>query len=120
MGRALKYTYSLFYLLSRYHLDGRYKLDNNLAKNAIRPLAIGRKNYLFCGNHEASENAAVIYSLVGCCNAGDVDVREWLIDVLTKIPSYNNDYSKDLADLLPHNWKNSNKTEIIPTDSNNY
>ncbi len=119
MGRALKYTYSLFYRLSRYHLDGRYKLDNNLAENAIRPLALGRKNYLFCGNHEAAENAAVIYSLIGCCNACDVDVREWLIDVLTKIPNYNNDYSKDLADLLPHNWKNSKKIEIIPTDSNN-
>lgn len=105
MGRALSYTYSIFHRLSRYHLDGRYKIDNNLAENAIRPLALGRKNYLFCGNHDAAENAAVMYSLIGCCKASDVDVREWLTDVLTKIPSYNKDYSKDLADLLPQNWK---------------
>ncbi len=107
MGRALSYTYSIFHRLSRYHLDGKYKIDNNLAENAIRPLALGRKNYLFCGNHDAAENAAVIYSLLGCCKAADVNPREWLNDVLTKIPVYNNDYSLDLADLLPHNWKNS-------------
>ncbi len=107
MGRALSYTYSIFHRLSRYHLDGRYKIDNNLAENAIRPLALGRKNYLFCGNHDAAENAAVIYSSLGCCKAADVNPREWLTDVLTKIPEYNNDYSLDLADLLPHNWKNS-------------
>ena len=107
MGRALSYTYNIFHRLSRYHLDGRYKIDNNLAENAIRPLALGRKNYLFCGNHDAAENASVIYSLLGCCKAADVNPREWLTDVLTKIPVYNNDYSLDLADLLPHNWKNS-------------
>ncbi len=45
MGSALKYTYSIFHRLSRYHLDGRYKIDNNLAENAIRDLALGRKNY---------------------------------------------------------------------------
>ena len=107
MGRALSYTFSIFHRLSRYHLDGRYKIDNNLAENAIRPLALGRKNFLFCGNHDAAENAAVIYSLLGCCKALGINPREWLIDVLTKIPVYNNDYSLDLADLLPHNWKNS-------------
>lgn len=110
MGKALSYTYSIFHRLSRYHLDGRYKLDNNLAENAIRPLALGRKNFLFCGNHDAAENAAVIYSLLGCCKASGVNPREWLTDVLTRIPTYNNDYSLDLADLLPHNWKLSNKS----------
>jgi transposase len=107
MAKALSYTYSLFHRLSRYHLDGRYQIDNNLAENAIRPLALGRKNYLFCGNHDAAENAAVIYSLLGCCKSADVNPREWLTDVLTRIPRYNLDYSLDLADLLPHNWKKS-------------
>lgn len=107
MGTALSYTYSIFHRLSRYHLDGRYKIDNNLAENAIRPLALGRKNYLFCGNHDAAENAAVIYSLLGCCKAANVNPREWLTDVLTRIPTYNNDYTLDLAELLPHNWKKS-------------
>ncbi len=109
MGRALSYTYSLFQRLSRYHLDGRYQIDNNLVENAIRPLAIGRKNYLFCGNHEAAENAAIMYSLLGCCKACDVNPREWLTDVLSKIPEYNSNYSLDLAELLPHNWNVSKK-----------
>lgn len=109
MGKALSYTYSLYHRLTRYHLDGRYKIDNNLAENAIRPLALGRKNYLFCSNHDAAENAAVMYTLLGCCKASDVNPREWLTDVLTQIPRYNNDYSLDLADLLPHNWIKSNK-----------
>jgi transposase len=105
MYKALTYTYSLFQRLSRYHLDGRYQIDNNLVENAIRPLALGRKNYLFCGNHDAAENAAIMYSLLGCCKACDVNPREWLTDVLTRIPAFNNDYSRDLAELLPHNWK---------------
>jgi 1-acyl-sn-glycerol-3-phosphate acyltransferase len=59
MGRALSYTYSLFHRLSRYHLDGRYRIDNNLVENANRPLDLGRKNYLFCGNHESAENVDI-------------------------------------------------------------
>ncbi len=105
MGKALRYTYSLFQRLTRYHLDGRYRMDNNLAENAIRVMVVGRKNYLFCGNHDAAENAAVMYSLLGCCNASGVNPREWLTDILTRIPEYNSNYNLDLADLLPHNWK---------------
>jgi len=116
MSKALSYTYSLFHRLSRYHLDGRYQIDNNLIENSIRPLALGRKNYLFCGNHESAENAAIMYSLLGCCKACDVNPREWLTDVLTRIPAYNNDYSLDLADLLPHNWKISKKIQESITE----
>lgn len=105
MYKALTYTYSLFQRLSRYHLNGRYQIDNNLVENDIRPLALGRKNYLFCGNHDAAENAAIMYSLLGCCKVCNVNPREWLTDVLSRIPAYNSDYSLDLAELLPHNWK---------------
>lgn len=105
MGRALKYTYSIYRRLVRYHLDGKYKLDNNLIENSIRGMAVGRKNYLFCGNHDSAENAAIMYSLIETCKALDVDPREWMTDVLKRISRYNNDYSLDLADLLPHNWK---------------
>jgi len=114
MSQALTYTYSLFHRLTRYHLDGRYRIDNNLVENNIRPLSIGRKNFMFCGNHDAAENAAVMYSLFGCCAALDVNPREWLTDVLTKIPYYNNDYSLDLADLLPHNWKAAREIQKTP------
>ena len=116
MYQALTYTYSLFHRLSRYHLDGRYRIDNNLVENTIRPLSIGRKNFLFCGNHDAAENAAIMYSLLGCCAASDVNPREWLTDVLTRIPYYNNDYSLDLADLLPHNWKAARELQETPIE----
>lgn len=116
MNNALSYTYSLFHRLSRYHLDGRYQIDNNLVENAIRPLALGRKNFLFCGNHDAAENAAIMYSLLGCCKASEVNPQQWLTDVLTRIPEYNNNYSMDLADLLPHNWKVSKNVQENPDD----
>lgn len=114
MYKALTYTYALFQRLTRYHLDGRYRIDNNLIENDIRPLAIGRKGYLFCGNHDAAENAAIMYSLFGCCKAAGVNPREWLTDVLTRIPEYNKDYSRDLAELLPHNWSASKPIHDIP------
>lgn len=118
MSKAISYTYNLFERLSRYHLDGRYLPDNNGAENSIRPLAIGRKGYLFCGNHDAAENAAIMYSLLGCCKAADVNPREWLTDVFAKIALYNNNYELDLADLLPHNWKKSNNCMSFLEDSN--
>lgn len=118
MSKALAYTHGLFMRLSRYHLDGRYFLDNNLAENAIRPLAVGRKGYMFCGNHEAAENAAVMYSLLGCCKTSDVNPREWLTDVFSKIATYNSNYDLDLADLLPHNWKKSNTCQSFSENSN--
>ena len=105
IGKALRYTYKIFHRLSRYHLDGRYKIDNNLAENAIRPVALGRKNYLFCGNHDAAENAAIVYSLLGCAKAADVNFKEWLIDILNHIHEYDDDYDRDLMELLPANWK---------------
>jgi len=116
MSQALTYTYSLFHRLSRYHLDGRYQIDNNLVENTIRPLALGRKNYMFCGNHDAAENAAIMYSLLGCCAAQDVNPKEWLTDVLTRIPYYNINYSLDLADLLPHNWKAGRALQNAPLE----
>ena len=105
IGKAIRYTYSIYHKLSRYHLDGRLKIDNNLGENAIRPIALGRKNWLFCGNHDAAENAAIIYSMMGCCKAHEVNFRDWLVYFLSNIHNYDNDYSMDLAELLPHNFK---------------
>ena len=99
MGRAIAYTYALLPRLSRYVLDGRYNIDNNGVENAIRPLALGRKNYLFCGNHDAAVRAAIVYSLFASCKAAGVDTREWLEDILRRIPT-----EKNLEALLPCNW----------------
>lgn len=108
IGKAIKYTYDIYHRLSRYHLDGRYRIDNNLAENSLRGLALGRKNYLFCGNHDAAEDAAVMYSLLGCCKAVNVNFRDWMVYVLSHIHDYDEDYTKDLAELLPLNWLQKN------------
>ena len=100
MGKALVYTYTLLPRLSRYVLDGRYNIDNNGVENAIRPLAIGRKNYLFCGNHDAAVRAAIVYSLFSSCKAHGVDVRSWLEDTLKRIPT-----EKAVDQLLPCTWQ---------------
>lgn len=104
IGKAIRYTYNIYHKLTRYHLDGRMKIDNNLGENQVRPIALGRKNWLFCGNHEAAENAAIIYSMLGCCKASGVNFRDWLVYFLNNVHNYDNDYSMDLADLLPHNF----------------
>ena len=83
---------------------GRYRIDNNLVENAIRPLAIGRKNYLFCGNADAAVRAAMVYSLLGLCKAAGVNPTEWLENVLSKIYSYTKE-NRDMEELLPHLWK---------------
>lgn len=112
IGRAMRYTYKIYNKLTRYHLDGRYRMDNNLAENEIRPIAVGRKNWLFCKNHDSAENAAIVYSLMGCCKSAGVNFREWLVYFLGNVHHYDNDYSKDLAELLPHNFV-SKETEAI-------
>ena len=81
---------------------------DNLVENSIRPLAIGRKNFLFCGNHEAAVRAAIVYSLIGTCKALDVDPKEWMEDILNRMPEYETG-KKDISELLPYNWKPSKK-----------
>jgi len=101
MGKALVYTYTLLPRLSRYVLDGRYNIDNNGIENAIRPLALGRKNYLFAGNHDAAVRAAIVYSLFSSCKAAGIEVRAWLEDILVRLPGYHG----NLEELLPGNWQ---------------
>jgi len=113
IGKALRYTYNIYHKLTRYHLDGKLKIDNNLGENAIRPIALGRKNWLFCGNHNAAENAAIMYSMLGCCKAHEVNFRDWLVFFLNNIHKYDDDYTKDLAELLPHNFKPQKQNSTI-------
>ena len=104
MEVAISYTYNILKKLSLYVTDGRYKIDDNMVENSIRPLAIGRKNYLFCGDDDAAQRAAVVYSLLATCKARGIDERAWLEDVLRRIPQYELG-KKDCSDLLPGNWK---------------
>jgi transposase len=107
IGKAIKYTYGIYPRLARYVIDGRYRIDNNLAENAVRPLALGRKNYLFCQNHEAAGRTAVIYSLLGTCKIWGVNPTLWLTDVLARIQDHS---VQKLDELLPDNWVPSTMT----------
>ena len=105
IGKAIGYLLGHIRQLSRYTTDGRYMIDNNFIENSVRPLALGRKNFLFCGNHDAAEDAAVIYTFMGCCKLAQVDVRKWLNYFFTHVHDYDNDYSLNLMELLPHRLK---------------
>lgn len=87
LGRAIAYTYSLMERQAVYVNDGRVNIDNNLIKKAIRPLALGRKNWLFCGNDALAYRAAIVFSLLASYRAADVDSRQWLEHVLVEIPA---------------------------------
>ena len=92
--------------MKNYLNDGCVKIDNNLIENAIRPIALSRKNFLFAGNHQAAESTALICSLLSTCKEAGVNPREWLIDVLTKLPYYQQPgYSIVLKELLPNYWQ---------------
>ena len=101
MGKAIAYAYSLYPRLSRYVMDGRYQIDNNMAENAVRPLALGRKNYLFCRTHEAAYHTSIIYSLLGICKLWDINPEEWLTDICNRIGDCK---QSKLEELLPHKW----------------
>ena len=102
IGKAFGYSLNLWNKLSGYIQDGNYCIDNNLIENAIRPLALGRKNYLFAGNHKAAQNAAMMYSFFATCKINDVNPYEWLHDVFKRLPEHK---ANKLHELLPQNWK---------------
>lgn len=102
IGKAISYAYGIYQRLARYVLDGRYRIDNNLAENAVRPMALGRKNYLFCLNHQAAQRTAMIYSLLGTCKICGINPLVWLTDVLNRIQDHS---ILELDELLPHKWK---------------
>lgn len=86
IGIAITYTLKLWPRLKRYTEDGKWEIDNNMVENSIRPVALGRKNYLFAGSHEAAQNAAMIYSFLGTCKMNGIEPFEWLKQTLIKIP----------------------------------
>lgn len=102
LGIAIAYTLPRWKGLSAYAKHGQLEIDNNLVENSIRPLAIGRKNYLFAGSHEAAEMTAAMYSFMACCKRNNVDESQWLKDVFERIQSHK---QKDLYQLLPNNWQ---------------
>ena len=112
-GKAVTYAYPRWDNMMTCLEDGRLLWDNNLAENVIRPITLGRKNYLFCGNHEAAVNMSVICSILATCKAPDVNPREYLNDVIAQMPYYKNATHEELLDLLPHKWKLKHPKSIL-------
>jgi len=88
IGKAMRYGLYQWDKLMQFTNDGRLEIDNNLTENSIRPLALGRKNYLFAGSHQAAERIAMMYSFFGTCKKQGVNPRTWLQQTLEKIAEH--------------------------------
>ena len=107
IGKALSYCIERWNELMTYTADGRLNIDNNPVERSIRPVAIGRKNYLFAGSHEAAQRSAMLYSLLGTCKLHEVNPFIWLRNVLQCIATHP---INKIEELLPQNWQ-------APTDA---
>mgnify|MGYP001601869837 CR=1 FL=1 len=102
IAQAMAYFIPRSGKLCIYTKDALLNIDNNLVENAIRPIAVGRKNYLFAGSHEAAQRAAMIYSLLATCKLHNINPYYWLRDVLENMHRYK---TENIEGLLPQNWK---------------
>jgi len=101
LGQAMDYTLGQWPTLEVYLKDGRVELDNNLVENAIRPTAIGKKNWLFIGEAQAGQRSAIIYTVVGSCRRRGLDPFTYLRDVLTRLPTMTN---HQVSTVTPAAW----------------
>jgi transposase len=109
LGKAFRYASRQWAHLIVYLEDGRLDIDNNACERAIKPFAVGRKNWLFMGNVEGAKAAANIYSIIETCKANDVNAYQYLRHVLQEIPKTS---QENLASLLPWNCKLQPETSI--------
>lgn len=100
IGKAIHYTIGLWDSLQNYLHDGELYIDNNPIENKIRPIALGRKNYLFAGSHEGAQRSAMFYSFFACCKLNDINPQKWLQYVIANIADCK---ANKLHELLPNN-----------------
>ena len=101
-AKAIDYSLGRWRALTRYLDDGNVPIDNNAVENSIRPLALGRRNWLFVGSQLAGQRAANIMSLIETAKLNGHDPWAYLKDVFERLPTLKN---SDLASILPHNWR---------------
>jgi transposase len=102
LGQAIGYALNHWRALTAFLGDGRLELDTNRVERAIKPIVIGRKNFLFMGGPKGGWAAAIIFSLIESCKQNDVDPYYYLEDVLQRLPTHPN---KRIQELLPHHWQ---------------
>ena len=101
LGQAIAYALGQWQGLTVYLDDGRVEIDNNLVENAIRPTAIGKKNWLFVGEAGAGQRGAILYTIIESCRRRGIDPYAYLRDVLTRLPNMTN---RQVPDLAPAQW----------------
>ena len=101
LAGAIRYARSRWNALTRYLDDGRLEISNNAAENQIRPAALGRKNWLFCGSDAGGERAAAFYTLIRTARLNGIEPEAWLTDVIARVGAHP---INRLAELLPWNW----------------
>ena len=101
IGQAVRYALGRWKFMERYLADGVVEIDNNLVENAIRPIALGRKNYLFAGSEKGAEWGAMIYTLLGSAMRHGHDPMEYLSDVLRRLPDTK---LSNLHQFFPNQW----------------
>ena len=101
MDKAIGYVRGQHLALRQYLEDGRIPIDNNACERAIRPIAVGRRNWLFAGSLRGGRAAAAIYSLIESCRQAGIDMVEYLADVLVRVVTHP---ASRIAELLPSHW----------------
>jgi transposase len=109
IGKAIIYTLDRKAELGRFLEDGKVELSDILIENAIRPLALGRKNFMFAGSEDGARRLAIGYSIIGTCLRCGLNVRNYLNYVLEELPKR---MAKNIDDLLPMNWKDPSPYKI--------
>ena len=107
LGVAMDYALGQWRTLEVYLQDGRVEIDNNLVENAIRPTAIGKKNWLFIGEANAGQRSAIIYTVIESCRRRGLDPYAYLRDVLTRLPRMTN---KQIPEVTPQAWAKAQRT----------
>ena len=107
LGIAIDYALGQWRTLEIYLGDGRVEIDNNLVENAIRPTAIGKKNWLFIGEADAGQRSAIVYTLIECCRRRGLNPFAYLRDVLARLPNMTN---RQIPEVTPEAWSKSRRT----------
>jgi transposase len=112
LGQAIDYALSRWEALTRYLEDGALEIDNNLIENAIRPSALGKKNWLFIGHPSAGDRSAILYTLLGSCRRHGINPFDYLKDLFTRLPSAK---ITDIKQFTPAAWAKAHaKQKILP------
>jgi transposase len=112
IAQAINYARNHWQALLRFTEHGFLNIDNNASERAMRPAALGRKNYLFAGSDEGGRTTAVLYTMTQTCRRHGIDPFAYLQDVLTRLPQGG---FQELADLFPHRWAAAQRAKADPS-----